>query len=213
MKPIKSLLVLALVLPLAPTDAFGQPGGYYSQPPPNSQLPGGFHNRTGRLIFGFNLGLGSMEDNGGDIECSNCSALAGQAAGHIGGFVGPRLALMGELHGNVQTLSDDAFEGTSQLVQSALMVAAQYWVTPQLWIKGGIGFANLQVDYSYYGDGIIDASSQPENGLAIMGAVGFELFSARYFSVDVQGRLVNGSYDSIDYQVTGGSIGVGVNWF
>ena len=29
-----------------------------------------------------------------------------------------------------------------------------------------------------------------------MGAVGYELLSARNFSVDLQGRLLNGSYDS-----------------
>lgn len=221
MKPIKSLLVLALVLPLAPTDALAQPGGYYSQPPPNSQLPGGFHNRTGRLIFGFNLGLGGMSDRGGDIECTNCDygTLSGQAAGHIGGFVGPRLALMGELQGNIQTLSSDSRTGdTTTLVQSGLVVAAQYWVTPQLWIKGGIGFANIRVDRSYYGDGIIDESTVPKNGLAILGAIGYEVFSARYFSVDVQGRLLNGSYDGEtggiqDNSITAGSIGVGVNWF
>jgi hypothetical protein len=46
-----------------------------------------------------------------------------------------------------------------------------------------------------------------------MGAVGFELLSAQRFSVDLQGRLVAGSYDGIDQQITAASIGVGINWF
>lgn len=218
MKPIKSLFVLAALL-VFPSIAsaqgyYGRPaggGGYYAQPPVNSQLPGGFHNRQGRLIFGFNLGLGAMHDRGGDIECVDCtySTASGQVAGHVGGFIGPRLALMGEAQANLQTLSSNIYEDET-LVQSALMIAAQYWVTPQLWIKGGIGFANVQVDHSNW-DGT--AVEPIDNGLALMGAVGFEVFSARYFSVDIQGRLLNGAYKGIDNSITAGSVGIGINWF
>ncbi len=216
MKPIKSLLVLAALL--IPTAASAQGyygggggGGYYNSPPPNSTLPGGFHNRQGRLIFGFSLGLGGMSDRGGDIECGNCDygTAAGEVSGHIGGFLGPRFALLGEAQANIQTLSSGTFEDT-QLVQSALMVAAQYWVTPQLWVKGGIGFANVQVDHQYW-DGT--ATEPVDNGMALMGAIGFEVFSARYFSVDLQGRVLNGAYKGIDNSITAGSVGIGVNWF
>lgn len=216
MKPMKTLVMLAFLL--APGLAAAQ--GYYGGsgpgqygPPPSTQLPGGFHNRQGRLIFGVNAGLGGMSDTGGDVDCYNCSSVAGQLAGHIGGFIGPRFALMGELQGNAQTLSVGAAGDTETLVQTALMIAGQYWITPQLWIKGGIGFANVQVEWSAYGDGVTDAATQPENGVAILGAVGFELLSARNFSVDVQGRLLNGAYDSIGYHLTALSVGVGINWF
>jgi hypothetical protein len=216
MKPIKTLALLAFLL--APSLAAAQ--GYYGGsgpgqygPAPSSQLPGGFHNRQGRLMFGVNLGLGAMNDDVGDIECNNCSAVSGQLAGHIGGFIGPRFALMGELQGNAQTLSADTGGGSETLVQSALMIAGQYWLTPQLWVKGGIGFANLRVDWSAYGDGIVDASTVPENGVALLGAVGYELLSARNFAVDLQGRLINGSYDAINNNITALSVGVGLNWY
>jgi hypothetical protein len=215
MKPNKTLVMLAFLLAPGVAAAQGYYGGsgpgQYSQP--STQLPGGFHNRTGRLIFGVNLGLGAMNDDVGDIECANCSAVSGELAGHVGGFIGPRFALMGELQGNAQTLSADTGGGSETLVQTALMIAGQYWLTPQLWIKGGIGFANLRVDWSAYGDGIVDASTQPENGVALLGAAGYELLSARNFSVDLQGRLINGSYDSINNNITAVSIGVGINWF
>jgi hypothetical protein len=217
MKPIKSLVLLgtlAAIPALAPSDALAQPGygpgpGYYAAPPPNSQLPGGFHNRQGRLTFGFSAGLGGMNDNGGDLECSGCdySTLSGQVSGHIGGFIGPRLALMFEAQANVQQLSQEQFiEDDLFLTQYAAMVAAQYWVTPQLWLKGGLGLANLQVSDAF-------GESNIDNGTAIMGAVGFELFSARYMSVDLQGRLLNGSYEGIDNNITAASVGIGVNWF
>ncbi len=221
MKPTKMLLVLAFML-FAPAVASAQGygrggggGGYYASQPPTYQLPGGFWNRQGRLTFGGSIGLGGMSDRFGDIECTNCdyNPISGMIEGHIGGFIGPRLALLGEVQVNGQTVSSDASGDTTTLVQSTLMIAAQYWITPQLWIKGGIGFANLRLERSYYGDGIVDESSIPENGMAIMGAVGYELLSARYFSIDLQGRLINGAYKGIDNTVTGATIGVGVNWY
>lgn len=218
MKPIKSLLVLAMMVVPGVAAAQGYYGGrgggpgYYNQPS-TTTLPGGFHNRQGRLAWGFDVGLGAMHDDFGDISCDNCSDVSFQAAGHIGGFIGPRLALMGEIQGNAQTLSVGTFGDTETLVQSALMVAGQYWLTPQFWIKGGIGFANVRVDWSAYGDGYTDASSPETNGLALMGAAGFELLSARDFSVDLTGRVINGSYDSVDNNLTAFSVGVGLNWY
>jgi hypothetical protein len=201
---MKKIIILACLL--FPSLAFAQ---YYSAPPSGSTFPGGFHNRTGRLIFGFSFGVGGMSDSGGDIECVNCDygTLTGQLSGHIGGFLGPRFALMGEAQANMQTLATDGIDDTV-LVQTALMLAGQYWLTPQLWIKGGIGFANLQVEDTYFGP-----VSRPENGGAIMGAIGFELLSARNFSIDLQGRLINGAYKGIDNNITAGSIGIGINWF
>lgn len=200
---MKKLVILACLL--FPSLAFAQ---YYAGAPPNSRQPGGFHNRSNSLIFGVSLGLGGMSENGEDIECFNCeySTLSGQGSLHLGGFVAPRFAIMGELQANVQTLEANGFDGNTTLVQTALMLAGQFWLTPQLWIKGGIGFANLQVQDDYY-------ESQPENGGAIMGAIGFEVFSSRRFSVDIQGRLLNASYDSLDSNITAGSVGVGFNWF
>ena len=220
MKPTKLLLVLAallLVPSVASAQRYRRGGGYYAGgPAPASQLPGGFHNRQGRLMFGASIGLGGMSDRGGDIECSGCtySTVSGEADAHIGGFLGPRFALMAELQVNAQTLDSDRFTGeTSTLVQSALMLAGQFWITPQLWIKGGIGFANIQVDTSYYGDGITDATTAPENGGAIMGAIGYEVLSAPHFSIDLMGRVINASYKGIDNNVTGATIGIGINWY
>lgn len=225
MKPTKSLLVLA-ALTFAPAVATAQ--GYYGRPagppPPgpgfygnqaSNQLPGGFWNRQGRIIFGGTLGLGHMNDDFGDVECAQCSysPISAMGAVHLGGFLTPRFALMGEAQVNVQQVEEDTFGGSTTLVMSGLMLAGQYWLTPQLWIKGGLGFANLQLEYSAYGDGIVDDSSKPEHGTAIMAAIGYELYSAHRFSIDLEGRVMNGSFKGIDNNVTGGTIGVGVNWF
>lgn len=211
MKPTKSLLVLAVMLAPGLAAAQGYYGGsgpgYYGNPPP-TQLPGGFHNRTGRLAWGFSIGLGGMHDAGSNVtSCGNCdyNPIAVEADAHIGGFLTPRFALMAEGQVNGQTVYSD-FYGDTVLTQSALMIAGQYWVTPQLWIKGGIGFARLYADNAY---DVWDFGG----GGAIMGAIGYELMSARNFAVDLQGRLIQGSYNGLDDRVTSGTVGVGFNWY
>jgi len=208
MKPIKSLLVLAIVL----SPALASAQGYYG----NGGGAGyrdahGFHHRMGRLIYGASLGLGGMSDNGNNISCDNCdySPLALEGDFHLGGFVGPRFALMFEGQVNAQALhlsNDPSGNGDSYVTQSAAMIAGQYWLTPQLWIKGGIGAAHLSVDNNYY-------SQELDNGFALMGGVGFELLSTRFFAFDLQGRLISGNYRGIDDHVTSATVGLGINWY
>ncbi|HEY1554378.1 MAG TPA: hypothetical protein VGF94_06055 [Kofleriaceae bacterium] len=206
MKPIKSILVLAIMLGVPGlAGAQGYYGGGYGPAP----IPGGFHHRMGALAWGFSIGLGGMSDNGSGItSCDNCDVnpVAFEVDGHIGGMVSPRLALLAEVQGNGQTVHSDAFNGDTVLTQSALMFAAQYWLTPQIWVKGGIGVADLQAQDSDYQ---IDFGE----GVAVMGAVGFELMSARRFALDLQGRIIEGTYNSGDDHITSGTVGLGFNWY
>src|ERR1051325_11406335 len=105
MKPMKSLLVLALVL--APGTA-GATGYYGGGGPP--QAHGGFHV-MGRIVYGGSLGLGYMHDDGGDITCGNCNynPASGMGEVHIGGMLSPQFALLGEGQVNAQTLHANAF--------------------------------------------------------------------------------------------------------
>jgi hypothetical protein len=209
MKPIKTLLVLALVAAPALASAQGYYGGGPSYGPP--PLPGGFHNRQGRLAIGGSLGLGYMNDNGGAITCSGCDVnpVTGEGDFHIGGFIGPRIALMLELQVNVQQIAFDANTDLT-LEQGLIMGAAQYWLTPQLWVKGGLGVAHLDVN-----DNVNGTYSPAASGLALMGGIGFELLSARNFAVDLQGRLSEGAYSNNgnSENITSGTIGVGINWY
>ncbi len=213
------LVAFAAVL-LAPAAAAAQPGygppppppapqGYYSQP--TTTVPGGFHDRTGRMALGFSLGLGGMQVGDDDVTCPSCDydPIAGEFDFHIGGMLSPRFALLFEVQGNAQTVAENGYGATS-LVQATAMVAGQYWLTPQLWVKGGIGAASLSYSYD---DGYTSDSENIDEGMAIMGGVGYEVLSARTFSIDLQGRLVSGSYDSFDQNVTSGTIGVGFNWY
>lgn len=211
MKPTKSLLVLAALLVPGVAAAQGYYGGsgpgYYAQPPATT-LPGGFHNRMGRLAIGGSIGLGGMHDSGSYVtECGNCdfNPIAFEVDGHIGGFLTPRFALMAEGQINAKTVQSDFYDDTI-LSMNTLMIAGQYWVTPQLWIKGGIGISSLYADDAYT---IWDFGT----GGAIMGAVGFEVMSARNFAVDLQGRVIQGSFNSLDDNVTSGTVGIGISYY
>jgi hypothetical protein len=221
MKRLISLACFAAI-GLAPALASAQPGyappppppgggGYYAEPP--GLLPGGFYDRTGRLALGFSIGLGAMNDSVGDINCPSCdyNPAAFEVDMHIGGMITPRLALMLEIQGNGQTVdSVDGGAGTVTLVQGTALAAAQYWLTPRLWIKGGVGAAHLSYDFNdAYG-----TQSQPiDNGAAVMAGLGYEVYATREFAVDLQGRIIEGSYKGIDDQITSGTIGVGFNWY
>lgn len=203
MMPIKSLLV-ALAIVSVPALASAQ--GYYNNRP--AREPGGFHHREGLLMWGGSLGLGGMHDGGSGLtDCPGCDVqpLALEGDIHIGGMLTNRFALMFEGQVNSQRITADRFDDTF-LTQGAAMLAAQYWVLPILWVKGGIGFSSLQAD-----DGVFITDFGV--GGAVMGAVGVELFSARNFALDLQGRIINGSYNSLDDNITSGTIGIGVNWF
>ena len=208
MKPIKSLLVLAIILApaIASAQYYGGGPGYYNGP--SNRIPGGFHNRTGRLTWGFGIGLGGMHDDGSGItNCDNCAnAPALELDGHIGGMIGPRFALMFEGQLNARTVHSDVYNGDTTLSQSAAMIAGQFWVTPQLWVKGGLGLTGLQADDTY-------VTYDYGTGVAVMGAIGFELMSARYFAVDLQGRIIEGTYNSGNDHVTAANVGVGFNWY
>jgi hypothetical protein len=204
MNPIKSLLVLAILS--APALALAQ--GYHGGGRPASPAPGGFQDRAGRLAVGFSIGLGGMSDNGNEINCSTCdyNPLAFELDGHLGGMLSSRFALLFEAQVNGQTIHSDFLDGDTTLSQAAAMIAGQGWITPQLWIKGGLGFTNLQIDDAF-------STSDLGNGVALMGAIGFEILSARNFALDLQGRIIEGTYNGGDDHLTSGTIGLGINWY
>ncbi len=208
MKPIKLLFAFAVLLVpgLASAQYYGGGGGGYYQQPQGA--PGGFHQRTGRLAYGIGIGVGGMHDNGSTIQCDNCATSpALELDGHIGGMLSPRFALLFEAQSNLRTIHSDAYNGDTILSNNAGMIAAQYWLTPQLWIKGGLGLANLQVNDPGY------ATYTSGTGGAIMGAVGLELASMRYFAVDLQGRIIEANYGGDIGSVTAANVGIGFNWY
>lgn len=174
-------------------------GGYYVPPPPE---------RDGFTI-GFGIGLGGMNSDSNLTECFDCDVdpIAAGIDFHIGGMINPRMALLFEFWGHAQQI-DEA--GVNVLSQSLAMGAIQYWTSPRLWLKGGLGFASLDVSYD---DGYIYDEAEIDSGLAILGAIGYELVHSHSFALDLQLRLASAGYEGIDETVNVGMIGIGFNWY
>ena len=64
---------------------------------------------------------------------------------HLGGMLNPRLALVGDVFAAVRYW-DDAVAGRTSAYSSIWTIALQYWVTNIVWLKGGLGWANLQIN-------------------------------------------------------------------
>lgn len=199
----------ALLLASAPAGA--QPGGPPPPPPPPGY--GGYYAgppqvRQG-LTLGVGLGIGGMDSDSNLAQCFNCDYEPASVGldFHIGGMINPRMAVLFELWGHGQAIDRT---GANALVQTMWMGAVQYWLTPQLWLKGGLGLAVLDVQYDdgyYYGEDNIGS------GLAVMGAGGYELLHAPNFAIDLQLRLGSGNYDGISEQVNVLMVGLGANWY
>jgi hypothetical protein len=203
MKPIKALLIFA-VLVVAPTIASAQGYGYGY-----NSYDRFHHRRAGRIAWGVGGGIGAMSDGGGRITCAACdyNPLAGELDAHIGAMLSARFALLFELQGNFQTYSPNGGD-TQTIGQTAAMVAVQYWLLPQLWIKGGLGFAHLEFDYADGGP-----ADPIDNGTAFLAAIGYEVMSAPHFAVDLQARLLEGEYDGISDHITAFNVGLGLSWY
>jgi hypothetical protein len=205
---LNKYLVLAVLL--APGVAAAQRGGYYGggggQP---TAMPGGFHERTNLLSYGGSIGLGYLHDDGSLItSCMNCnfSPVTVELDGHVGIMLSPRFGLMLESQFNAQTVHSDRFNGDTILSQGTGVVAGQFWLTPQFWAKAGLGVAQLQRDSTY-------VTEDFGTGGALLLAAGFEVLSAQFFALEVQGRFIEGAYNGGHDHVTSGTIGVGVNWY
>jgi hypothetical protein len=152
--------------------------------------------RSGFLI-GFSLGTGEMQQ----ADCEDCDPLDGVALDiHLGGMITPRLALMFDGSAVSHQLGDGA------LTQAVDTVALQYWVTPRLWIKGGVGVAQMSVSDE---DG--ETVEESETGRGALAAIGYELVQSRTFALDLQARVAAGEYS--DVTITNGSVLLGFNWY
>jgi hypothetical protein len=170
------------------------------------------------LSFGFDVGIGGMEAESGPLECAGCdySPAAGGFGANIGLQLGPRLSLRADLRATAQTLDAD---GTAYLIQTTFMAVAQYWVSPRLWVAGGLGGANLSIDID---DGFGGSYNDDlGSGGATMLGIGYELVRSRAhrrrgrmpFAIDLHFRFTTGTYDGLNDQIYSGIVGVGFQWY
>ncbi len=185
------------------------PPPYYPPPPPPPPPRGVY--RSG-LVYGFSLGIGTFSfANCGDI----CGA-AGMGEFHLGGMIGPRLALEGDFWGGVHAFSDQYF-GDGTTFNGIYTLALQYWLTDIIWVKGGLGGGHIQISASC--DIAADCVFDDETGFAFMLAAGIEVVQTYNFALDLQLRYGNVLYSPADNGGAGDgdtnmfALMVGFNWY
>jgi hypothetical protein len=128
-----ALLVVVGVI-AAPKIASAQYGG----PVPGAGGgPWAWHNG---FTFEGNLGLGYLNFHDGNATDSE---FAGAAAIGLGGFLAPNMALTLRIASNAY-VQDDGLGDSITITSTFIGPSLQYWLNPQFWIGGGVGFANAQ---------------------------------------------------------------------
>jgi hypothetical protein len=147
------------------------------------------------LMIGFSLGAGTVAPT----DCQRCDIPRGMAVdAWVGWFLRPRLALLYDVF---VVLIADAEEGYSagNVVAS---LGAQYWVTPTIWVKGGVGMAELVVA-TYVGEG-------KTRGPGVTAGAGLELLRKGRFAIDIEARVSHGDFDG--HGLTNFGVLLGANW-
>jgi hypothetical protein len=171
---------------------YGRPR-YYA-PAPAYYPPSAY--RSG-LVLGGSIGFGGLTAEACDICGSGLSL-----EGHIGGMLNPQAALMLDVWTVIHPV-DNISDTTSTLYTGAL----QFWLTPILWLKGGLGLGNTTFGNNI--DGFTGATA-----FAIMGGAGVELVQRGPFALDLQGRVGHTFFSNADGgAVTQYAFMIGFNWY
>ena len=147
------------------------------------------------LTFGLSLGAGPVVS-----ECEACSATTSAVDLHIGWMAAPRLAVLFDMTGVVQT------QGLGVSASLLYAGAAQYWATPRIWLKGGAGVALLE------DTGVFGQMDTEQTGFGMLAAVGLEFLRAQRFVFDGQAQFA-GSFYGQDGKVVNASLQIGISWY
>jgi hypothetical protein len=201
------VVLLTVLGSVSIAEAQGYPPPYYPPPPPPPP-PHGMYR--GGLVYGFSAGVGAVHSS----NCGDACGVAGLLEGHLGGMINPRTALMLEIWGADHPWSSGG--SSFETINSFFTGAAQYWVNDILWIKGGLGVAELRETFSdYYSYGYYTSAVSDITGFALFGAAGVEVLQSYNFALDIQLRIGNGFYSDhgTSFSVQNYALMVGFNWY
>jgi hypothetical protein len=170
--------------------------GYYQQPGP------AYYPASGRygLVVGVGVGFGALTADGCGDLCGSGLSLEG----HIGGMVNPRMAVLFDAWGVIHPIPNTDGATTNTIYAGAL----QWWLTPIIWIKGGIGLGNTEISSNSIG------TQTDATALALLGGLGVEVVQVGGFALDLQGLLGHTFYSNSDGgPITTYAFMVGFNWY
>jgi hypothetical protein len=205
--------VLLAVPAMAAAQNYPPPGG---GPPGPGMAPSGpqrdangFWPRRG-IYGGFGIGFGQLT-YGDCQDCSDDSWGGFGFHGNLGWHLNPQLGIFVDADFVAVNPTDGDFDVL--LMQYVGTAGVQFWVTPPLWLKGGIGSAQQAVggDDTNCDDPSVDCTS--DTAPAILFAGGYEVLHGPNFSIDAELRLGAGFYEEFyGGTVTNVSLQFSVNW-
>jgi len=200
------VVLLTVLGSVSIAEAQGYPPPYYPPPPPPPPPHGVYR---GGLVFGFAGGVGALHTN----NCGDACGVAGLAEGHIGGMINPRTAVMFEiwLADHPWSAGGNSFE----TINTFFTGAAQYWVNDIVWVKAGLGVAELRETFNDYYNSYYSSTASDITGFALFGAAGVEILQSYNFALDIQLRIGNGFYSQNggSFSMQNYGLMVGFNWY
>ena len=193
---------LILALGVVGVGGFSRDAHAQQPAPPGYAPPLPYAPAPGLVRDGFAIGVGAGV---GSMSCDGCDSGSGVAVVfHLGFAVNPRLQLL--IDGSSVEHRKATVLGSFSQSHSVVALALNYFVMPNLWLRGGLGtgYMTLRDDDRY----VLDRS---EDGSAVLFAVGYEVYQSGSLAVDLQVRGAAVNYD--DNTVTNSSVLVGINWY
>lgn len=171
---IRALSVAAFLL--VPATAAAQ----YAVPTAPAQQP----VRNG-ITFEANLGFGFLQAESDGSSSDTESSLGGLNLG-IGAFISPRMAISARVAGVTHT------EDGASITEAFFGPSVQYWVSPNLWVGGGLGLGVARVEVDGFG-------SDSETGLALDGRVGYTFNPQAKHSFNVSAELTPAFIEDVTF--------------
>jgi len=162
------------------------------------------------VVLGLGIGGGVPVQAG----CSGCDSKFAVGMGfQMGYMLSPTLGIMFDGHGTasaVNTINATTI-GSAIEVIGFFTAAAQWWVLERLWLKAGIGMARSLNARSNVFALPAAAVDNGEYGFAATAAVGYEVYRADKFALDLRMRMSGAHFKSGDRSNLVG--GLGFTWF
>lgn len=162
----------------------------YAPPPARYYEPASYR----QFFFGFGLGVGGVSDYAYELDSTQSRVGIGYNL-RLGFGVSPRWALVLSADGA------SAYFQNMNLSETVFTVGPQFWVTPKLYVRGGIGAATRTYEYdSYYSDyyGDYYTETWTDSGMGGVAALGFEFVQSYHVSLAVELNGTVGYYNNKD---------------
>jgi hypothetical protein len=161
------------------------------------------------------LGLGVLAGLPINNDCSDCYWDAGAGASfQVGWMLTPRLALMMDTHAAAVGESNLEHPGAeaNALVQGVVVLGAQYWTSPRIWVKGGIGHGEVRASATIPSDnGMSVDITETESGFGSLAAVGYEFYQGDSLRLNVNAQYAGIHGDQLNRANL--VLGVGMAWY